>query len=227
MNQELQESGTYDRVFAEGGWQGVYRLHYRRSPYYPMYRATLAAIQKIKAQSILEVGCGPGHFAQMVQETTMTMYQGFDFSPVAITQAINRTGRADLFRVADALNPASYHGQFDTIVCTEVLEHIRDDMGVVSLWPKGTLCICSVPNYDSKTHVRFFRDEKEILKRYGELIEINSICRVRTPQAPKLALGARLRYAVQNYRRPRRFFAALGIHTFQQRVWFVITGRRR
>ena len=54
---------------------------------------------------------------------------------------------------------------YDAIVCLEVLEHIEHDLDVIANWKSGPECICSVPNFDYPTHVRWFRHEADIVSR--------------------------------------------------------------
>ncbi len=78
----------------------------------------------------------------------------------------------------------SYEQPYDTIVCLEVLEHIERDLDVIANWKSGCECICSVPNFDYPTHVRWFRHEAEIVSRYGHLISIREIERIPCPLDP-------------------------------------------
>lgn len=227
MTKLPQTSETYDQAFASGGAGGGYFLHYRVIPYNPLYKSVLRQLRKLGSRSVLEVGCGPGHFAHMLFDTSSIGYRGFDFSPIAIRQAQERTGRAEAFSIGDAYSAESYRGSHDTLVCTEVLEHLEGDREVIERWAPGTRCICSVPNYDSKYHVRFFRSEAEVKDRYGDLIDVGSIWRVRTPQVPLVGIRNRMAYAIRNLRRPRRVLRALGIHDFSRGGWFVFVGTRR
>jgi 2-polyprenyl-3-methyl-5-hydroxy-6-metoxy-1,4-benzoquinol methylase len=128
-----------------------------------------------RASRVLEVGCGSGSFAHLLLDRSKLDYQGFDFSEVAIRKVRARTGRPDRFSVAKAGDETSLRHEHDTIVCLEVLEHIENELEVVRSWKPGVLCVCSVPNFDQPDHVRFFRSEDEIARRYGDLIDLASI----------------------------------------------------
>ncbi len=143
---------------------------------------------RARPRSVLEVGCGSGLFAEMLVKETQVAYRGFDFSPVGIAHARARLPGAALF-VGDALAPASYSGDYDCIICSEVLEHIAGDLDVIALWPRGTLCVCSVPNFDYPTHVRRFRTEHEVRERYGEAIDIKGDHANRRPGARRAIVG--------------------------------------
>lgn len=227
MERPLQEPATYDDMYRSGGHQGVYELPYRRSRYYPLFRDVLAELRRAGATSVLEVGCGVGTFASMLFDRTDIAYTGFDFSPVAVEKAVARTGRPDAFTVADATKPESYARPYSTIVCTEVLEHIEADLTAVSTWQPGTHCICSVPNFDSSTHVRYFRAESEVRERYGDLIEIRSIKRIKLPALADLSWSNYLREIRWNRYRPRRLLNILGFSSFDEGGWFLFSGSRR
>ena len=67
-------------------------------------------------QSILEAGCGHGHFTRHLLAIAPVVL-AFDFSQPAVEDAIEVTKRPDVFRVGDGLDPASITNQrFDLIV---------------------------------------------------------------------------------------------------------------
>lgn len=229
MEKKPQTPNTYDDMFKEGGFAGVFDLPYKRSPYYPLFKAVRTKIKKQNPQRILEVGCGTGSMAQMLFENTTSQYFGFDFSEVAVEKAKKRTGHADAFFVGDATSPATYANlNYDAVVCTEVLEHIEDDLLAMSLWAPGTFCICSVPNYDADTHVRHFRSPEEVARRYEKLIDIETIERRRKPFLNDLSPANWLQAVKWNRHRPDRLLWLLGISDFDRDGgWFIFTGRRR
>lgn len=229
LEKKPQVPQTYDAMFEIGGEAGVFDLPYKRSPYYPMFKAVRSSLMRRAPQRVLEVGCGTGPLAHLLQETTRISYQGFDFSDVAVRKARARTGHSDRFFVGDATAAATYEGlQYDAIVCTEVLEHLEDDLGVLRHWKEGTYCVCSVPNYDADTHVRFFRDEAAVRARYGQLIDIQSIERRCKPFLNDLRFGQWLKAVRWNRNRPDRLRWLLGFSDFDANGgWFIFAGVRR
>jgi 2-polyprenyl-3-methyl-5-hydroxy-6-metoxy-1,4-benzoquinol methylase len=178
--------------------------------------------------SVLEAGCGSGVLGSMLLGADLE-YRGFDFNAIAISQASERNGDARHF-VGDATDPASYAGYaYDGIVCCEVLEHIEDDRGAVALWRPGALCVCSVPNFDWPDHVRYFRSEKDVIDRYGDLIDIQHIERMAKSPATGMSRMQWLRATQWAARHnPRRAMALLGIRQFAWHGgWFIFCGRRR
>jgi len=229
MDKVVQSTAVYDRIFSEGGYQGIYDLPYRHSAYYPLFKRVLRELVRHGSKSVLEVGCGTGAFAHMVLEKSRLAYQGFDFSTVAVNRAVARTRRSYPFYVGDATAASTYEGRhFDAIVCTEVLEHVERDLEAISKWKRGTFCICSVPNFDSETHVRYFRSAEEVRSRYGQLIDIERVTLIKKPVLSDISLPNVLRALRWNRYRPRRFMEILGIGTFESiGGWFLFSGTRR
>ncbi|MBA4175625.1 MAG: hypothetical protein C0505_03560 [Leptothrix sp. (in: Bacteria)] len=229
MEKLPQVPQTYDEMFTAGGSEGVFDLPYARSPYYPMFKAVIGALQRGKVSRVLEVGCGTGTFAHMFREKTELAYRGFDFSAVAIEKAGQRFGAPGLFYRGDATLAETYIGQiYDAIVCTEVLEHIENDLLAVSQWAAGTWCVCSVPNYDADTHVRHFRTAEEVAHRYGHLIDIDRIETRRKPFLNDLSVGHWLQAVKWNRYRPDRLLWLLGLSSFERDGgWFIFSGRKR
>ncbi len=155
--------GVYDALHATVESDGGARA---RAIYAPLFRAMLQLVLASGATSVLEVGCGSGLLAELLIRNAAITYRGFDFSPAGVALARARVPRADFF-VGNALSPESYRGDYGCIICAEVLEHIHDDLDVVSLWPSGTEFASSVPNFDYPTHVRHFRSEQDVRERYG------------------------------------------------------------
>lgn len=221
-------SDQYDAIYASGGREKIYELPYRHSGYFPLFKRVAGLLAASGAKSVLEVGCGTGGLAHMLAETSRVQYRGFDFSPVAVERAQARlAGKANIF-VGDARAPAVYADSTDAIICTEVLEHIEDDRGVVENWPKGVYCICSVPNFDADNHVRFFETVAQVRERYGDLLDIEGIDRIKKPVLDNISPAYFWR-AVRWYRfRPARLAALFGFRSFDSiGGWFVFHGRRR
>ncbi len=222
------ESDKYDAVYATGGAELVYDLPYRRSGYYPLFKAVLQTLRSHGSRSILEVGCGTGGFAHLWFDTDAALkYRGFDFSPVAVERAMKRTRRPEVFFVGDARKPSSYSGEFDTIVCTEVLEHIDADLEVIEQWTEGSFCVCSVPNFPAENHVRVFSSDDQIRERYGALIDISKIFKVKKPYLFDLSWRNYLRELRWNRYRPARLARILGLAPFEKAGgWYVFAGTR-
>lgn len=222
-------SEQYDKIYSTGGYEGVYDLPYWHSNYLPLFTEVHRLLTQRGCRSVLEVGCGTGAFAHLLRDKSPAVrYRGFDFSPVAVGRSAARLGTTDSFFVADARREESYAGQWDAIVCTEVLEHIDADLEVVARWRRDMYCVCSVPNFDADNHVRFFRHEDEIKQRYGDLIEIERVHRITKPFLSDTSPRNTARHLWWNRYRPARALAILGLASFDDLGgWFVFSGKRK
>jgi len=212
----------YNRVHSESN------VPETRALYYPLLRKVVECLQHRGSRSILEVGCGNGFLAEMILLTHKDAYRGFDFSPVAIHNAAGRTGHPELFFHGDARDPHCYACDYDTIVCTEVLEHIEADLEVIRLWRAGTWCICTVPNFDYAGHVRFFRTPGQVTGRYGPLIDIKAVIKIARPIMPDGRIRSYLRNLRWSRDDPSRLLGFLGFQTFDRLGgWFLFYGTKR
>jgi len=220
---EQEGPDFYDRMHAEVG-RGENRTRYDG-----LFQRINDNIQSHGSRAILEVGCGSGFLAKMILERHNNItYRGFDFSPEAIRNTGARTGRPELFSVGDALDPHSYDCEYDTIVCTEMLEHVDADVDVVRLWRDGAWCICSVPNFDWPGHVRFFNTPDEIAARYGGVIDVEAISRIARPIIPDGRISSYLRNLRWSRNNLSEFLGFLGIQTFARLGgWFLFYGNKR
>jgi len=223
-----QQPATYDQLYMSGGYDAIYHLPYWRSQYYPLFKSILSQLKRLNASSVLDVGCGNGAFGHMCLDKARFDYRGFDFSPVAISMAIQCTSRPDLFKVGDATKPSSYGDSFDAVVCSEVLEHLTNDLDVVGAWPRGTKCVCSVPNFDSRYHERYFKSCEDVRLRYGEVIDIDRVLEVPVPALSDLAIRQVLKSIRRSFPNPRKMLASIGFSRLvSTRKWFVFTGAKR
>jgi len=148
--------------------EDVYAVPYSESKYLPVWESICECIPQ--GARILEVGCGPAQFAHMMFDRGIPGdYVGFDFSPGAIEMAKkNLPGRR--VEVGDARTTDLFTSVgYDTVVCTEVLEHIVDDVPVLERIPRGKHVLATVPDFDYVSHVRFFANAGEVRARYGSL----------------------------------------------------------
>lgn len=119
------------------------------SSYFDNARPGMLRFVNPSARKVLEVGCGHGRFGRLIKETQGAQVTGIDISAEAIEVA---TGNLDRALVVD-LNttaPPFAEGEFDCIVCNDVLEHLIDPWTAVSrlarlLAPGGEL-VASIPN---------------------------------------------------------------------------------
>jgi trans-aconitate methyltransferase len=139
------------------------RLNYRGG-YRDLWKRTA---RLVPPGSVVELGCGPG---LLLPYLAGHPYIGLDFSAQSIALAQRSFPRAD-FRVADIREPIP---EANTYVMNEVLEHLDDDLGLLSSLPPSVV-VLSVPSFDSESHVRFFAKEGSAERRYGRILDIDHV----------------------------------------------------
>lgn len=149
-----------------------------------MWAVIVDRIRRGGYQRILEIGCGPGQLATFLKDQGIREYVGLDFSPTAIALAKENVpgGR---FLVGDARTSEIYREyNYDLLLCTEVLEHIQEDLGVIANIPSEKRCICSVPNFPFESHVRHFRNAGEVADRYSKFFRAFDVFTLPSPCSP-------------------------------------------
>ncbi|HUW54492.1 MAG TPA: class I SAM-dependent methyltransferase [Rhodanobacter sp.] len=141
--------------------------HYTESEYYFLWSVIADRVVRTGARSILEIGCGTGQLACLIRDKTTCKYIGFDFSQKRIQYA-KQTYPGLSFVQQDAFQTDLFTTcDYDTVVCTEFLEHIEDDRIILNRIRKGTRFYGTVPNFPFVSHVRHFHDENEVQSRYA------------------------------------------------------------
>jgi 2-polyprenyl-3-methyl-5-hydroxy-6-metoxy-1,4-benzoquinol methylase len=222
----MDECTMHDKKFYDDLYNNDEAIQQRTLAYLPLFQRVTEIVSRSGMSPVLEVGCGDGILAEMLMQEGI-QYKGFDFHDGAIERAKQRNG-TDKHFVGDATDPNCYVFDYNGIVSCEVLEHIHDDVGVIELWKPGCTCVCSVPNFDYPTHVRFFRSESDITTRYGALLEFQSVDRLAI--SPKAGLTwkeyfRRLRWSRDD---PKAFLGTLGLNRFEWHGgWFLFVAKRR
>jgi SAM-dependent methyltransferase len=175
-----QGQSFYDHRYATKAHK---RLPYHLSHYYPLWSVIADRVRD--RAGVLEVGCGAGQLATLLRDQGLTRYVGFDLSPEAIAIARTMIPEGN-FLVANAFETDVFAtATYDTLLCTEVLEHITDDLDLIRRWPSGVRCICSVPDFPGKAHVRHFDNAAEVIARYGELFgDLRVTTHIRASERP-------------------------------------------
>jgi len=82
------------------------------------------------AGRFIDVGCACGHSTAELAARVGGEWTGIDFSESAIKEAV-RVFSATTFHCLKTSEELSALGQFDGVVCSEVLEHVPDPAGMV------------------------------------------------------------------------------------------------
>jgi SAM-dependent methyltransferase len=120
---ETISTAAYDR-----GWQSQWDDMKKYGPFSRHLRRIIQQIiRPLEFQSVLDVGCGQGSLMQELQAEfpRITPY-GIDLSASAVELARERVS-GGCFRVMD-ITKGSLDEKYDLVVCSEVLEHLPDDM---------------------------------------------------------------------------------------------------
>lgn len=126
---------------------------------------------------VADFGCGTGQFVNLLLKNGKKFSYGVDFSSVAISiaQSLNESVK-ERFYVGDLSDKDTFHiDDYDTAILLEVLEHIEDDLTIISNIPSGIKTFISVPNFDYFAHARHFTDSDSVEKRYSSLVNIEKI----------------------------------------------------
>lgn len=160
----------------------AYFKHYSDCQYYKCWRIILEKKKLITAQDrVLDLGCGPGQFAEYVKDIGTKSYTGVDFSSVAVEQATKRLAESNFNFICGDLYVCDLPNEVDVIISLEVFEHLAKDRKVMKRLKKlfpGTRFVFSVPNFDHRNHIRFFRNKKSIISRFSAFCDIEKIIKV-------------------------------------------------
>lgn len=110
---------------------------------------------------VLDAGCGDGYWLVTLQETMGLSLSGVDYNPLRVERARQAAPGIPVrclslmdYSVEERLDDGRIDAErFDVILCSQVIEHIADDMGLLHklhalLVPGGTL-ILGTPNQGS------------------------------------------------------------------------------
>jgi 2-polyprenyl-3-methyl-5-hydroxy-6-metoxy-1,4-benzoquinol methylase len=95
---------------------------------YPKHRKRLHwAADQCVGKQFVDVGCAFGHSTAIMARRHPGEWAGIDFAARAIEKAIELFPAMDFLFFPTIGDMADYRGHWDSVVCSEVIEHIRDD----------------------------------------------------------------------------------------------------
>jgi SAM-dependent methyltransferase len=149
----------------------MYQTHYSGIGYYPLWQEVMKRITK--KDVIVELACGVGQLAHMLYDRGYDYSAGYDFSQVAIEKAKERISlnfnQVDLLKT-DVQELVRYA---DVVIMCEFLEHIEDDIDLLSKIDKRM--IITLPTFDGTSHVRHFPTLEDVLRRYDRHMRIEEL----------------------------------------------------
>lgn len=162
-----EASGEKDAHWYDDNIPVAMQQHYSRTHYYCFWTVIVDRMLRAGIHSVLDIGCGTGQFAALLRDKGFTRYLGFDFSQERI-QVAKSLCSGYQFAVANALDTEVYDSfEYEAVACLEFLEHIHDDLGVISRIRPGVAFYGSVPDFSSASHVRHFASQEEVSERYS------------------------------------------------------------
>lgn len=187
MKQEFKAE-WYDERYKVGGHKKEYFKEPEKCIYYPLWKEVIRLLKK--KDRILEIGCGAGQLAKMLIYSQFNYLRGFDFSEEAIFLSLSNLpfNHRDKIQVGDVYDKEMYDVDYDTVICCEVFEHLNGDREVLMNIKKDTKIIFTVPNFDSKSHMRYFNDASEIRDRFKDLVKFISISEIPVSEKNKIYL---------------------------------------
>ena len=189
MGQE-QNSNFYDEVYKKGGSDALYFKPAKNiKHYYPTWEYSYNYLVENGIKNIIDLGCGPGHFPSLFNKEDGINYIGYDFSNEAIKQATSRNlSNPNIIFKTQNLHYINLSNKDTFYTSFEFLEHISFDMEILQKIKQGNHILFSVPNYDSRGHVRWFNSFSQIEKRYEGILKLNLIHEIDLGNSNKIYL---------------------------------------
>ncbi|MDH3924681.1 MAG: polysaccharide deacetylase family protein [Xanthomonadales bacterium] len=125
MSTDIDEKDYWDAVFSsEDPWN--YTSEYEKQK----YQHTLDTIPDISPSRVLELGCAEGHFTKMLSAIADNV-TAVDISERALNRARERcAGLGNVKFEQHDISEGVYPGEFDLVVCSEILYYLRDRYAV-------------------------------------------------------------------------------------------------
>jgi len=173
-----QDAAYYDGIYLGS--------HYEQEAsalrWYPIWKEVADTLIKQGATKIIDLGCGPGHLAEVIAHTTgyPIKYIGYDFSGIAIDMSTKKSLDDRFSFVKVDLSNYDFNKFIDEndnlfYVSIEFFEHVEFDQEVIKRMKPNKPLIFSLPKFDDPGHVRFFENEQSIITRYEDLLDIHEI----------------------------------------------------
>lgn len=137
------------------GTEGLYAALSKKMSYYKneKWEFSVAARQLESAKNILEIGCGDGHFLELLKKSGgHKRLVGLEFNSQAIISARNKGFEVQSEMVETFARNSENAGAFDAVASFQVLEHVKNPRAFLEsclkCLKKGGLLVVAVPNDD-------------------------------------------------------------------------------
>lgn len=134
----------------------------------------------LEGKSFIDIGCAYGHSTSWLRTYKKGDWAGLDFSKKAIEKAKYLFRNEGLkFYYSENFNLLPICGMFDGVVCSEVIEHVENDMALINGLLSITKKVLIITTPDRKVsdpgHLRVY-NEKLLAKLFaGHSFEIKRI----------------------------------------------------
>lgn len=154
----------YDRSFSRAI---EHHRHYTESEHYSLWSAMAQLMIRDGVRSVLDLGCGSGQLALLLRDRGLPSYCGIDFSRKRIDWARKNCPGftfvlGDVFE-SDLIDTFLY----DAVICSEFLDHVQPDLEAIRRIRPGARFYAIVPSFSFASHVRYFKDSREVTERYA------------------------------------------------------------
>jgi len=133
-----------------------------------------------KNDTLVEVGCNTGNFADIVNKKKIKNYTGIDIQSDKIDEARKKFPNMN-FVNCNILKNLNLLKNATVVATFQSLEHIKQDLDIIKAIPLGCKVIISVPNSKYKTHVRWF-ELNGWKKRYEPYIDFDEAITIQNPK---------------------------------------------
>ncbi len=139
----------YDQIASE------YNQRYSSDPSQERSRALLALAERVKAQRILEAGCGTGHWLNLLDSLTNGLY-GLDFSAKMLHEAGKQSAQLKLTQ-GSAIRLPYCDNSFDFVYCVDAIHHFGDVQSFIAesfrtVRPGGVLAVVGSDPHSGDDH---------------------------------------------------------------------------
>ena len=176
-----QPASYYDAIYSKSK---EYDKPWHESRYLKVWQRMIQRFDK--NNGVVDLGCGVGQTAQALHASGFRHYIGIDFSAEAIRKAKENNRHLenyhflcnDLFHEVKVTASGKRKKEYEKIqfFCSETLEHITDDTGLLRLLAErfpGSRISISVPTFNDPSHVRVFKSVTEAKGRYKDFIDVD------------------------------------------------------
>lgn len=152
-------------------------LPLEESPWLSVYETLVVMIGP--EEEVVDLGCGTGRFLELLRRSGhYAPMTGVDWSEAALEEAFRYVESKDLVKLQlqDLSEWQADPERFGNTVyvCSEVLEHLEDDVALVRRIPPGHRFLFTVPNFHSASHMRVFEHVGDLWERYAALVTFKS-----------------------------------------------------